>query len=843
MILHVAAGRGRTLLGAAGYAAGMVLIEPLATALMAAVFAVDAITRERDEGSFGVVSLAPFSGAGYLLRRWVGLLTLLLPLTMLPSLIAWSLASIRLAHAAAAAPFVGSWLLHVVPSLAIFSALALAIGTITGQTVLAAIVAAVVFSAGIVLLNDIAAHTHRRFDGIGALTNSEDLEVEKLVWAIRGWGGPAMPTEAGYPWHTELDRVLPEAALACTITALLFGFAPFYLRRTRPDIRPWRIAGTNQLRTLLRQLNRARMEFTPDRAVDVADWLLLAAGVAVAVTVAWTLVARYDRYARLAAEEYASLQHPAAVMPASVVASEVAIDGDVRANGELRATSRVMMRNDGDVAVHQLAFALTPSVQIAGVEAGRGHAKLRRLWDRVAIELDPPLGVHETRRLDFRLEGIPGRYRFPIHGDFEQAYRVYARATTSTDLLDLSRSWLDRAANDTFAVLHSSDLVPVPRYTPWAQGAEQITPMTRLSTNLRFASIRRAGDSCGVFGNGNLRSACTTSLGHYQIVGGPFVPLALDDRTALLYLDAHTSLAPLQGPALAKATRIAREAWPRLAMSERALFIERPAERNETDWFRSWDEIVEPSGSAYLIAERMFARKEAFRPSVVATAFIVSALRAQRRVEPAEQYAFTRIYNAIASIDTGGKKTSAVIPPVSGVAPSTQPILAEGENTHSERAEGVVAELEYRVGHERLKEGVQDFLRASPEPGTVSQLLDAIGRRGGVDLRRVYTDYFTGRAQPRLTLSEVQFTRSGVQWQVRGVVENKGTGESFCPIVLRTSAGSLTQTLRVDSAMRVPFVFTTDYAPRTLQLDPQRVCYRFQYVGSIDSVDYKGPES
>ena len=117
----------------------------------------------------------------------------------------------------------------------------------------------------------------------------------------------------------------------------------------------------------------------------------------------------------------------------------------------------------------------------------------------------------------------------------------------------------------------------------------------------------------------------------------------------------------------------------------------------------------------------------------------------------------------------------------------------------------VLADLQYRVGTERLLRGVEDFVRGGPEPGTARELLAAIERRSGVSLQRMYDDYFVGKAIPVLTLDEVSFRADGRRWVVEGVLRNKGTGESFCPVVLRTAAGPVRQTLRVDSKESVPF--------------------------------------
>src|SRR5688572_16763056 len=57
--------------GPASFASALLLFQPALTTLFAGTLSVDAITREREESSFAVVSLAPMSAAGYVMRRWV----------------------------------------------------------------------------------------------------------------------------------------------------------------------------------------------------------------------------------------------------------------------------------------------------------------------------------------------------------------------------------------------------------------------------------------------------------------------------------------------------------------------------------------------------------------------------------------------------------------------------------------------------------------------------------------------------------------------------------------------------------------------------------------------------
>jgi hypothetical protein len=71
-------------------------------------------------------------------------------------------------------------------------------------------------------------------------------------------------------------------------------------------------------------------------------------------------------------------------------------------------------------------------------------------------------------------------------------------------------------------------------------------------------------------------------------------------------------------------------------------------------------------------------------------------------------------------------------------------------------------------------------------------------------------------------------------------VKNTGTGEAIVPIALRTSQGSLWQTVHVSSGGSASFNVTTSGEPHSVQLDPDGVCYRQAAVGLIETVEYRG---
>ena len=57
--------------------------------------------------------------------------------------------------------------------------------------------------------------------------------------------------------------------------------------------------------------------------------------------------------------------------------------------------------------------------------------------------------------------------------------------------------------------------------------------------------------------------------------------------------------------------------------------------------------------------------------------------------------------------------------------------------------------------------------------------------------------------------------------------------------VLRTAFASARQVIRIDSNQDVPFTIASVSEPRVLQLDPDGVCYRYAFVGSVENVEHR----
>src|SRR5581483_2275191 len=152
--------------GASTYAAETLpFLVPL-TAMAAFLLASDALTREREEGSWTTLALCPASSAGYVLRRWASVLALLLVLSAVPLLLALALAAVS-GVPLATGPFAWPWLLRVAPAAIVWSALGLGSGTAAGSLLGGAGLALVAWVVAREVANRILFHFGLHLDALG----------------------------------------------------------------------------------------------------------------------------------------------------------------------------------------------------------------------------------------------------------------------------------------------------------------------------------------------------------------------------------------------------------------------------------------------------------------------------------------------------------------------------------------------------------------------------------------------------------------------------------------------------------------------------------------------------
>jgi hypothetical protein len=850
IVMFVLARRAWYAIGSASYAAALDQTQPMLTMLLAAVLSTDGVTRERDEGSFPVVSLAPVSAAGYLLRRWIAVTTIALPLTLLPRIAGVVMAAVQGQRLPMLAAFAGGWLLQVLPVLVIFSAFAIGLGTICGNTTVAIVAGAMLLTGGLEIGNNLFARWHLHFDGVAELLAMNLDILWEARWSLAGYYVPLLPNEAAYPLAATVDRVLPRAALPFGIAFALLGIATMYLRRTRRDLRPWRPRPDHPLRSFIGVVNRLRDSYSPDGSIGVAEWTSVATGLLLFGAAIALLGGRARAYERLGAQRYAAYtQTDPLPMAAGVIPLSVQVHATLSGDGHIRSHGALTFRNDTSGNVTHLGFALNPLLHIGSIHISDGRLRLTRVWQRVGIDIEPPLASGQSRTLVFELDGTPGDVLIPIpwSGGWRGKWRRFVAAKDSFDLSDLSRSTIIPDVDEAHVSLDAASLLPVPRYSPWHVDPEtdrfddetvQATAPIHLVLSQPFATI---ADSCGHVATrgASLQSDCTMALGSYRVAGGPLATAFIAPDIQLAYIPAQESLVKVQGPALAGAVARVESAWRGLRLARPIVYVETPTDlRQRPNTMLAWRALrdIGGSGTLQLIPENVFIRYRGIDEGMAAGALIVNALGARRTVAANEAAFFSDFYRVAASRRVGApRRATAVVPSLN--TPVRASLLSRFGR---DRLEYVTYALEARAGGEHVVEGINDFAAAGPQPGTARELFAAIGHRAGMDLSRMYADYVAGDKAPRLTLADVTYQRAAGSWEVRGTLQNNGTGEALCPLTLRTANGSLQQMIRVDSGQRAPFVFTTSALPHTLQLDPDRTCYRETYVGAVENVDYRG---
>ncbi|MBW8767695.1 MAG: hypothetical protein JF630_16260 [Geodermatophilales bacterium] len=194
----------KTMVGSATYASEVLAVLPALTAVVALLISLDAVTREHDEGSWSTASLAGTSSAGYLLRRWLALQAVLLPLTAVPVVAAGAFAAAALGPGAVAlGPLLFPWLMLVVPLALALSALGMGLGTIAGGMVNACLLGGVILWLVPALLEMGLARFHIRLGSPFAWPqiNSFLNAVQRIV----------TPNRPGSPWAAMFPLPMSES--------------------------------------------------------------------------------------------------------------------------------------------------------------------------------------------------------------------------------------------------------------------------------------------------------------------------------------------------------------------------------------------------------------------------------------------------------------------------------------------------------------------------------------------------------------------------------------------------------------------------------------------------------
>jgi hypothetical protein len=853
-----------SVIGSSTYAAESFEILPVLTAVAAFLLALDAVTREQDEGAWSTVSLAGMSSAGYLLRRWLALQALLLPLTVLPVAAAAALA------VAANGPetlypssFAVPWLLHVVPVAMTFSALAVAVGTIAGGAINAFLLAAFALLAVPALANSLLGRLGIR---LGA----------PLDWLNMGYLPRSLSRMAGDPTHdnflalpfplavSELPfdagavawRFLARAAVPVALAAAMLGLAVRYLRRTRPDVRPWRIRRDHPLRTFLLLLARLRERYTPDPRPARADFL--AAGALLLLTAGGSALAigRARHFEALGRARFAAESSPVpAPTPADLVPGRWQVEGTLGPDRRVDLTVTGEVRNLGTSPQGHLAFELNPSLGIAEARPSEGSLAVSRIWDRLALDLAPPIPPGGRREIRLRLTGAPAEVRISPqmfeYPAFHKRFGDHLHARFYRDLLDLTTSYEAPALSARQIRLVTSELSPIPRYQAWKLDDElnvlpdSFTPQADVAVSLTGPPGVLLADSCGdTTRSGRLAGGCRIPLAELAVVGGRYVTLpSTEAGTTVAVYPAHARIGELHLGFFNGSAHKLEEAWPGLSGLERTAVLEWSGDRAfDSDpigvalanrWHGPNDLAFTPLGNLVLLSEGdLIQKNKVLKPEGFLAERVAAQLTRRRPLAPADSVFFRLLFRNLALQRLGlGPESGAAVeglrPGQGGMVRVPPPEDFYGSIYWHSRFPALLAGLRHRMGEEALRQAVEELLsHGGARPCTRRELLDVLARHGGVDLSRFLEENLVkgGLAEP--VLEGVEFRQAADGWHASGRMHNRGDAEALCKVVLTTDLGPVSAMVRAEGEKDGAFDLHTTRRPQAVLLDPDKECHR-----------------
>ena len=883
--IHLRRERLDYVIGGATYASATFAWLPLLSVLLAALLSMDGISRERGTGAWTTATLSGVTNSGYLLRRFVALLALLLPLTSIPLLVAAGLAVADGGAVAASnlAPFYGPWLLHVVPWTVAASALALGLGTIGGHAVgsflLAVLLFGVVPAAGNEALNRFGMRFDSPLTGLDLLPARWNMILLAASWQAQDdkwtWMFPLPETEAGFDLGTAAEQNLAEGLLFGASAASALGLAVLFLRRTRPDVRPQRIRPDHPVRNFLLAFGRLREQYTPDPKPAPADLLALACALGLAAGAVGLEGTRAVRYERLAERRYrAETGGKPAPMAVAMVPETWRIEGRFETSGEVEVSVRGTLKNGGRVPQKHLAFSLNPELAVTGAAADRGRVTVAREWDRLAIEVDPPIPPGGRRELRLRLDGRPraNHFSLPQGGDvasFARAYEKNHKARLGHDRADFSRSYRVPAISGLRVDLSADDLTPVPRYTTWAQEGdggvadEVYFPVARVEIALAVPRDLLVADSCGGLSDpsgltgGRLDSRCSLSLSELTVRGGRqrLLPESTKEGVAVGVFPAHRAAGELHLGLFAGSSKLMEEAWPTNAPGSpgkggmgRLVILEWPGEGvhdrlhlnqfagRYRDPYEAWVTVI---GNLAFLGETDLIATQPLPPERLAAEIVSSRLARRRRFAPDESLFFRQLLRTLVLERLGlGAQSGGVVGPLSPQQMETvrTPALhPESYGYWNNRFPALITALGRRAGAEALRSSVEELLAPGPEhaqtPATFEELASILKRRSEYNVEPMIRDFFLAGKLPELVLEEVNFEPAGGGWRVTGKVHNLGDGEAICRLVLTTELGPVETEVRTGTAETTPFAFATAHRPQGVFLDPDQECHRMVRMG------------
>src|SRR6185312_8637846 len=157
--------------------------------------------------------------------------------------------------------------------------------------------------------------------------------------------------------------------------------------------------------------------------------------------------------------------------PNDVVPGRWRVEGTLGPDRGVDLTVTAEMLNHGTVPRRHLGFTLNSHVRVETAAAREGTLRVSRHWNRLSVELSPPIPPGGSREMRFRLRGEPAEDRMFSSGmaywGFHKTFGDHLHAKFGRDLTDLSKAYQVPALSPRRIDLQAADLTPVPRYQTW----------------------------------------------------------------------------------------------------------------------------------------------------------------------------------------------------------------------------------------------------------------------------------------------------------------------------------------------------------------------------------------
>ncbi|MCM2315865.1 MAG: ABC transporter permease [Thermoanaerobaculia bacterium] len=820
------------------FVATMQLTHPGLAAIVAWVIAVDAINRERESNAFVALMLNPIGNLGYVVRRYVAVALIVVTLTAIAALVNFGCAVSAGASPADCDSIAWVWLLWVVPVAIAMSAFALGAGTIAGNGMVATVGTILLLGISLGIGNDLLAKVGRTVEGPGEWINTDGLAFLPFFFDQRSTDEDGRPTglwllsqasDGPFEPREAIRYLLPRSAIWAPLSAAALLVSPVFLRRTRPDAKPWKIRPNHPLRTYLAYAKQLKEHMTPDAALPRAELAIACSGVAL-VALGFVFVWRTDEeYRRLARERFAaeSAEWPEPTPP-GLELRRVGVRGAATRDGALALRVTETFHNAGPTPVARAALELNHGLA-ARVDGDRTVTIARR-WDRLEMRFAPPLAPGEERTVALAIDGVPSTVRFRGEkGKFIEWYPGIEQARLALWIPDFSRSHTERNISARQTTLASPHLFPLPRYAPWKDETDPRYQKGELQLELTHPAELTLASDAGAVGrregeSARLASASTQNLADVLILGGARTEKQLPGGTRLFVVRPHRSYADERAAAISDSLDRIAELWPEMAAGAQWVALEacRPF-RMVLRWENEPETAI--TGAILELPESAFTAmgRRSLREQRLASRLRVRYLLSRRAVTADDAQFFRIFYDALAARELGVEQKA---------------ILDSLAEDTGDKMRAAMVDLRRRVGARRMDEAVAEFL-SRPGTGSSKELFDILEQRSSVVLKRFYDDYVIGRSVPSLELSGVKFERTGDRWSVSGSVTNKESGEALCPVFLRTEIDRNSTIVTVPDGGSAEFTFRTPYKPLGVELDPNGECFRYQAKTARVGVTYR----